>query len=769
MNLVRRVSLRSCLLVGAASVTVAGAQAAYAQPVEEGAPANDAARTDGDQSNDADVVITATKRATTLQETALAVSVLGEEEIDKRGLVGMDDYLAGLPGVSYQDRGTGSNTITIRGIGLGSQLEQNSPVGSYFGEVPVTGLGPEVNGNQAGNADIKLVDIARVEVLRGPQGTLYGSGSMGGTVRVIPNAPNLREAEGRVAAEYSNTGRGGGHNYSVEAAASVPLIEDRLAVRLVAFQFRNDGWIQNVAVSHPTPEVTAAVNAGALAEDRNHVGADKYTGFRGSVLWRPVDNLSVTLTHLYQRIEQDGFKDVLMTLPGKYQQSRVKVGEAGTDDEYVNIDLAVTNLVLEYDLGWGTILNSTSKLDSEASADVELSFFSTPFVGVASRNLNNKEIFVNEFRFVSDFRGPVQIIAGLYYEDRSAHHERVIRWAAPQPVPPGTFFYTDDITNTEKQTAVFGELAFNPWDPLTLTVGARYFKFKQAIERNRVLGVPTGSEGRRASVDGVNWKVNLSYEFTPELFAYGQWSQGFRSPRFQGIVLPEYDADGDGLVEFRDGIERKVTEGLLAPDSVDNYEIGIKYQSNDRRFQGALTGFIIDWSGIPISPSLTAYQGAAFYFNAGKARSTGVELEATLEPVEDLIFSLAASYVNSELSESSPGLGAKGADLPGSADYNLHAAVEKRFNMGGNEAFVRGDYTYVSEYFNSLTETGTPAGGYHLFDLSAGVAINNVKLGLFVKNLTNSAAFTWADNVFGLNRAYRLRPRTIGVNASVSF
>src|SRR5690606_25430421 len=134
------------------------------------------------------------------------------DSIEKRHLVGMEDYLSALPGVSYSDRGAGSNTITIRGIGLGSQLDPNSPVGSYFGEVPVTGLGPQVNANQAGNADIKMVDIERVEILRGPQGTLYGSGTMGGTVRIIPKAPNLQRMEGSFGTEYSYTD-GGGSNY----------------------------------------------------------------------------------------------------------------------------------------------------------------------------------------------------------------------------------------------------------------------------------------------------------------------------------------------------------------------------------------------------------------------------------------------------------------------------------------------------------------------------------------------------------------------------
>jgi outer membrane receptor protein involved in Fe transport len=731
------------------------------------------AQSDADPAND-EIIVTATKRETTLQDTPIAVSVLGGDAIDKRNIVGMDDYLQSLPGVSYQDRGAGSNTITIRGIGLGSQLDPNSPVGSYFGEVPVTGLGPATNGNQGGNADVKMVDVARVEVLRGPQGTLYGSGTMGGTVRIIPNAPNLKETQGSVRAELSSTARLGGRNYSIEAMVNAPLIEDKLALRMVAYRFDNDGYIDNVAVTNPTPRVTAAAALGALREDRKHVGGDTYTGFRGTLLWKPVPDLSITAMHLNQKIEQDGFKEVQLSLPGRYQQSRMKVGDSGMDNEFVDMDLSISNLVVEYDLGWGSLLNSTSKINSEATSDVELTFFGPPFLGEGSLRHIEKKIFINEFRFASKFEGPIQLLAGLYYEDRKVDQEGSIRWAAPPPIAPGGFFQSDVRRNTQKQFAAFGEVSFNPFEPFTITGGARYFKFKQAIPLSRVIGQGGGSgaagtEGDKASVSGVNFKVNASYKFSDELFLYGQWTQGFREPRFQTEILPEFDMDNDGLVEFQDGIERKVTEGLLDPDSVENYELGIKYQSSDRRLRGALTAFMIDWTGIPVVPSLTAYLGSGLYFNVGKARSKGLEFEFSAEPIEDLIFDVSASWISSKLAEGAPGLGDKGDDLPGVADYNVHAALEKRFTIGDHDAFIRGDYTYVSGYYGTFAELGQQAGNYHVFDMSAGVTIDNFRVGLFAKNLTNRADFTWIDNVFGSDRAYRLRPRTIGVNVGVVF
>ena len=155
------------------------------------------------------------------------------------------------------------------------------------------------------------------------------------------------------------------------------------------------------------------------------------------------------------------------------------------------------------------------------------------------------------------------------------------------PPPPAAFFTQSEIRNTQRQVAGFGEVSYNPIEPLTLTLGARWFKFTQAIPKSRTLGVPGATEGRTASVEDTNLKANISYKFNDQWFAYAQWSQGFREPRFQGQVIPEYDVDNDGLVEFKDGIERKVTEGLLNPDTVDNYEAGVKFTAANGRFQGA--------------------------------------------------------------------------------------------------------------------------------------------------------------------------------------
>ena len=609
--------LLMCALTGIA--TVSNPSSTFAADNGSGTSSGSA---DEQQSVLAEIVVTATKRETDLHLTAAAISVVSADDIQQRGLVGMEDYLAGLPGVSYQDRGASANSITIRGIGLGSQLDSNSPVGSYFGEVPVTGLGSPLNGNQAGNADIKMVDIERVEVSRGPQGTLWGSGAMGGLVRVIPKAPDLTKVEGTFIVDDSVTARYGGNNHMEQAVINAPLIDGKFAVRVAAYRFDNQGYIKNVAASNPIDNVADAVNAGAIAADQDHVGGDVYKGLRLTALWRPTDNFSATLMTMDQQINQDGGREVQTNLPGLYQQSLVQIGPQGTNGEYVKTELGITNLILEYDLGWGHILNSTSYADSRASSDIELTFYGAPFIGEGAYNASDTKQTVNELRFSSAFSKPFQILAGLYYQNTETSTDDTIEWDAQGPGPASAYFENLVIQNTERQYAAFGEFSYNPIEPLTITVGERYFRFDQTTPPQVNFGVPDPTTPRTtANVSGTTGKLNVSYKLSERFFGYAQFAQGFRGPKYQArLPAATYDPNNPGYVQFQDGIDRKPTIGFLDPDTVNNYEAGIKFRSTDARLQASLTGFLVDWKGIPIVPSLTKYLGYGVYFNAGKAK-----------------------------------------------------------------------------------------------------------------------------------------------------
>ncbi len=715
-----------------------------------------------------EMVVTASRRGagTSIQDTAISISALSAETIDKRNLVGMDDYLRTLPGVSMQDRGAGQNTIIMRGIAANPQGE-DATVGVYFGEVPVTTLGSTSNGNQKGSLDVKLVDIERVEVLRGPQGTLYGSGSMGGTVRVIPASPNLQAVEGKVAARYSATGEKGGDNTMVQGVFNVPIIEDKLAVRAVAYQFKNSGYIENVAASNPLPSVAAAIALSGVARDRSDVGNDEYTGFRISALWSPIEQLNVTLVHTYQEIEQDGFPEVHLDLPGDFLQARLGVGPGTGDmDEGFGNEVDITNLNIEYDFGWGALSSSTAKIAYDSYSRFDVSFFGIP---TGSQFSKTTDVFVQEFRFTSQFDGPIQFLAGLYYEDidEAGFDENNIHYSGtvPNPALHSDLFY--DVKVLNKQKAVFGELTYNLTDQFAVTLGGRYFEYDQSsdlLQEGLFWGLPAVFDVESNNKDNdQTYKVNLSYTPNDDILIYGQWAEGFRLGSAQ---LLNCDPDGDGRVQFADGIEREVPTSI-APDSLESFELGVKTSLADSRVTVNASIYHINWQGLPVS--LATECTTSLKLNAGESTAEGFELEVQALLSDNLQLEIGTSYGESILAADAESLGSKGDNLPGSPDFNFFTALEYRFTVSGYESFARIDYSYVDEFYHNIAELGQASGGYTQVNLKTGISINQVDIDLFANNLTNANDFTWVESAFNVGRAYRLRPRTIGFNVSYKF
>jgi len=233
-----------------------------------------------------EIVVTATKRGdANLQEIAMSISVASEDMIAKQGLVGMDDFLRSTPSTNFLDRGAGRNGIIIRGVTASPQSD--ATVGVYIDETPLTGLGSASPGS-GGNPDLKYVDMERIEVLRGPQGTLYGDGSIAGTVRVIPNAPNLSALSGEIAGNFSSTADEGGDNTMLRGVLNIPVVKDTFAIRVVAYDYDNSGYYKSVAGSNADKQIWADAFGGVIT-DKDDVGSDEYTGGRVSALWQVSD------------------------------------------------------------------------------------------------------------------------------------------------------------------------------------------------------------------------------------------------------------------------------------------------------------------------------------------------------------------------------------------------------------------------------------------------------------------------------------------------
>jgi len=737
-----------------------------------------------------EVIVTASKRGVqSINDTALSISAVGAGEIARRGLVNSDDFLDSLPGVSFIAQGPGLNSPIIRGVSVNANFDggnTSAPTGAYFGEVPITSLG--VVGT---SSEIKLVDIERVEVLRGPQGTLYGSASLGGVVRYIPTAPDLEQFEGSFTSEYSKTAEGGDDNTHLEGVLNFPLIEDQLALRVVAYHIDDSGYYNNVAASDP---FTAGVTAlGGIALDSDNIGEVTTNGSRSTLLWKPTEDLSVQVSYLFQEIEEDGRGqvDIGTTVGDQFSQRRpglVLAADTQTNPvssftdpgnpESLTDKLQIYNLVVEYDLGWATILSSTSHSKEEVQRDLDLTAVlgGTP---ISQTVIGDSKGFVQEIRFNSKFEGPFQLLVGGFYEDIERFSGNSVPFSGDPTLNPfGTdiLLLANDEQRNFEQIAVFGELSYDLSDQLKVILGGRYFDFTSEFNFDNFPGAfqAPSSVDIENSDDGTSLKASLEYRPDEDTLIYGTFSEGFRlgfTAAPTSLPASLCDVDGDGFFDGSNGIPFGVANEI-ENDILQSYEAGAKFGLADGRMQINVAAFYLNWDDIPLSVAFDTGCGAID--NAGSAQSQGVEVETAFAVTDTLTLGLTGSYIDAELTEDAPSIGGFDGDrLPGSPEYNMSANLQQTFQLFGNEAYANINYAYIGGFRSTIPatreETGPEAGGYGLLGISAGVDLSDaLTLLMTADNLTNEDDFTFIGVVVP-GAAYRLRPRTIGMRVNYRF
>lgn len=705
-----------------------------------------------------EVVVTGNKRSGSLQGTAMSLAVVSEEDIRKRGLVGMNDYLRSTPGVSMQDRGAGQNAIIMRGIASDPQLDSSS-VGVYYGEVPITGLG----GLFPGNPDIKMVDMNRVEILRGPQGTLFGAGSMSGTVRIIPNQPNMAELEGEVTTSYSATD--GDANTMVQGVFNVPLITDKLAVRGSIYRYDNSGFYKNIAASDPVKSSSLGATLGAGVTDRDNMGSDEYTGGRIAVAWQPTDQLNLSASYFRQNIDQDGIPDASLAL-GKFEQARFDTA-AGAESNDQNIE--IINLDLNYDLDRFALFATSSWIDADATINRDIGVFLVePFGGdmpFITRDFIDSDVFSAEARITTKLDGPLQGLLGFYYQDSEYQQQQLLTWeGAPESDPFGGLLIDDSRAHGDgTEEALFGELTYTIRDLLDVTVGFRYFDYDA---RSFFLGAgefARGSMTAEGKDDHTTYKLNLSHTTDAGGLYYVEVQEGYRVGHSGFEVSEVCDLDNDGLV---DGLGTK-GQPTLAPDDLTSYEVGRKLRLMEGQLLLRGSAYYTSWQGMPVGR--IAECGLVIFVNAGESESKGLEVEGTALLAENWSVEFGLSYTNVELAEDNSWLGDKGDPLPGTPEYLFTVGAEHTFRVLNRDAFARLDWAYVDEYYNNIAQEGDAIGDYHELGLTAGVNINNVNVQLFIHNATDSDKVLWNDTNYGDGRVQLQRPRTIGLTARYQF
>ena len=701
-----------------------------------------------------EIVVTALRREQSLQDTAATVSAITGENLENMGATGFTEYARSIPGLSFIDRGLGQTQITIRGVTT-EAVRQDAPkakesVGVYIDEVPVS---------SARNAlDPNLFDVERVEVLRGPQGTLYGSGSLAGTVLVITNKPNPDAYDAKVNATIASQDEGD-ENYALDGMVNIPVVEGQSALRIVGYYHDTSGFIDNIAMSE---------------ENVDHA---RMWGVRVAYSHQFTDKFGALAKVLYQDLERGGL--------------RYATGNSATNDPRYDVDefeqwapsrqpvideFAIYNLELNYDFEWASLLSSTSYLDRQHEDHVDVTYITEAFFGVQipapAVDAPSVESFVQEFRLNSAGDGPLNWVVGAYYNSLDKNNFETVTASGfddatglPSSLfgaPPDTLL-TIILDLEEEQTAVYGEIGYALTDQWTATVGARWFDVTQDT-RTYWDGLFNGGVGvfiGQADESDVHPKFQISYQATDDAFLYAVASKGFRLGGTNDPV-PE-DLCGEDLAEL--GLS--TTPPSYDSETAWSYELGAKTSWLDQRLTVNATVYQIDWEKIQGTRNLAcAYP---FVENGGEAQSRGVELELVSRPTPNLEFSLSGSYSRAELTEDFVALGVpNGTTLPWAPEWSSYGAVTYHFPQRGEYGFyVRADMSHTGSRWNDLNHQSRGAkelSSYTLVNVRGGVETAKWRVELFATNLNNERAeLTYDQNLAGFNRIYLNRPRAIGL------
>lgn len=736
-----------------------------------------------EQANSAEIVVTATKRAERLQDVPQSVSAFSEADISARGLRDMDDYLRSVPGVNFVKSGTRENAIVIRGIET-SPSDQNysagTTVATYFGETPITDAAGIGGGS---GIDMKLVDVARIEVLRGPQGSTFGDASLGGAVRTIPNLPDLDELSGNITGDFSDTARHGGTNYGIEGAINVPIVKSVFALRAVGYRFKDSGFYKYEDVTKPEYQAILATYGGEFADPRRDVlGHSIVNGYRLSALISTGGSNTLLFSYAHQDAEQDG--PFALASVGNYGQlplykvnpeSIVRGREEGVSD----YDIDIFNATYQHDFGWADFTATASYVDSKT---VLVSTSDTTQVPYSSLSISNYEAFSQEIRLASKLNGPFQFLVGGYAEQKDATFLQDFYWIGDQSLnifgTPGPHLGVIEDLRKSDQIAAFGELTYRPVENLKITAGGRYYHYDREVtvlQGGDLFGTPFDdpfSSVNTIKKSGHTLKASIDYKVADNAMIYAAWSQGFRLGRpAAGLPAGICDLDDDGVLDGTD-VTIESTRNIDS-DKLDNYEAGVKTSWLNGRVVANASVFRIKWRGLPIRVNANC-DGVdlAYVDNVGAATSTGVELQGSVQASPNLRFDFGASYTDAELSRDAPGLGAKGDRLPGSPAWNANLGAQVDFSLFAREAYIRADSVYSGTFYGDLAQSAnTKVDDYITVDLRAGMKVGAAQVTIYARNLLNADNFTWRGIFDSGNpdRGFRLRPRTIGIRVGYDF
>jgi len=733
-----------------------------------------------------EIVVTAEKRESTVLKTPISLTAVSGADLVNHGVESFAELAQDTPGVSLRTSGPGMTEIEMRG--LSSSGGDAPTVGFYLDEMPLVPSAGATNGKMI--VDPNLYDLERVEILRGPQGTLYGAGSMGGTVKVITAPPNLKDlaTSGQLIGSSTN---GGGFNHGEKGMLNLPLYHDVLALRVVVTDEHRSGWIDRIVLTNFPLEpnfsplgstvpgvgtIRGNVLAAPVAAKFSNVNDAEIQTLRGALLFRPVDNLSVTASTFYEHTSQGGL-DAYDSPPGDNPPGELAHYQPFNVPEPYTDNFTSEALVIKYDVpSWLQLTSATSYLNryqrqvEDGSENWQDAFGEPVFTpGAAYVEIDTTRQFAQEVRLTSASPTALQWLIGGFYQK---YHSLYVSSGVDQGFVTLYGFPTPDVYTANEpfditQRAEFGQLSYQWDDGWKLAAGLRHYAFdtKVSVVATGILGTPPGNAS--ASASGINPSFTLSYSPNSDLMLYSTAAKGFRPgganvPVPLNLCAPSLEALG------------RTSQPLsYNPDSLWSYEVGEKAQLDDARVGVNSAVYYEKWTGVQQVINLTC--GFLYTDNAASARVYGAEFELKARLTSEWTASTSIGYTNGVLTATAPGTTfVKGDRLQNVPDATASAALEYSRPLSGQYNLVaRASADYVGTRVD-LTYGINQVPGYIFGNARLGITADKWSWYLFVDNVTNKIAELGNNsnldvNIPSYNRVATNQPRTVGLELSGRF
>jgi len=694
------------------------------------------------------ITVTANKREEDVRKVAASVSVVDEDQLSSLGAKQLTDFADYVPGLNVTSSGTpGQTTITLRGI---APISSGATVATYVGEAPLGSSGIYQRATIFA-LDLLPDDVERVEVLRGPQGTLYGAGAMGGLLKYVPRDPDLATRHFHVSGALSDI-ESGDNGGTFAVSANLPAAGNSFGVRASYARNELPGYVDN------------------SVDGRKNINEGTQESGRVAMLWQASDSVRFKLDLMRQQIDSDN--NALVALdPGTLRPLHGDLVNEVSVDEPFKKDLDLYMATLDWNVGWGTLTSASAYSDAttDQRQDATVLVGSIPLAiglppGLAYFDLSlGLSKFTQELRLTSNAKGRYDWQLGGFYSHEHANNRQVIRVTdtSGNSVPVVDPLADLALPSNYEETAAFGNGTYRFSERFELDMGARLSRnkqdFAQVVDAGVLLGLALGTTPGGSDETVFTWSLGPRFHLTPDAMVYARIATGYQ-PGGPNVALP--------------GVPPSVDASRLT-----SYEVGLKSETSDHRWLFDLSGYDIQWSDVQV---IAAAGATTFAVNGGKASSQGVELSTAWRPTDNLRIGLNGAYTDATLSNdvASPP-GEDGDHLPYIPKLSYSVMADYYFPLGSSwSTHFGGGYRWIDDRKSSFDSdpTALTLDSYGACDLSADVFNERWTVRLFARNVTDKRAYqtmTAVDNLI-LRQPHHVSaspidPRTLGIQLGLSF